>query len=121
MPESGSDRARLDQEDEGRPAQPGEQGELGRRRCADERDHHQVDDESDDQGGGRLEQAEQDLEDQVGHAGQTARRPWSARIRVTSSAYSRSPPTGRPRAIRLTPSTKVSHLAGADTVGAYIY
>ena len=27
---------------------------------------------------------------------QTARRPWSARISVTSSAYSRSPPTGRP-------------------------
>ena len=34
--------------------------------------------------------------------GQTARRPWSARISVTSSAYSRSPPTGRPRAIRVT-------------------
>src|SRR6185295_3677747 len=35
----------------------------------------------------------------------TARRPWSARISVTSSAYSRSPPTGRPRAIRVTDPT----------------
>ena len=43
---------------------------------------------------------------------QTARRPWRARIRVTSSAYSRSPPTGRPRAIRLTiPTTGSSRSA----------
>ena len=32
----------------------------------------------------------------------TSRRPWIERIRVTSSAYSRSPPTGSPRAMRVT-------------------
>ena len=53
---------------------------------------------------GPLTEAQQDLGRRVGTSRQSrrARRPWSARISVTSSAYSRSPPTGSPRAIRVT-------------------
>ena len=38
----------------------------------------------------------------LGKAPQISRRPSRARLRVTSSAYSRSPPTGNPRARRVT-------------------
>ena len=59
-------------------------------------------------------------------AAQTARRPANARPRVTSSAYSRSPPTGRPEARRVTatsgararrPSAMCSAVASPVVVG----
>ena len=43
-----------------------------------------------------------DLAEDAGLRGHSARRPASARPSVTSSAYSRSPPTGRPDASRVT-------------------
>ena len=58
----GSDRAGLDEEDEGRGAQPGEQRELDRTRVAQRPDEHDVDDQSEDGGGHGLEEAEGDLE-----------------------------------------------------------
>src|SRR4029079_14426231 len=115
MPEAGrqwvpdtrpaSDRAGLDEEDEGGSAEPAEERELDARGRPERAGDDEVDEDPDDQRGARLGEAEEDLEDEVAHGRQTARRPWSARIRVTSSAYSRSPPTGRPRAIRLTSPT----------------
>ena len=63
---------------------------------------------ADNEGNECLRQAEQDLEDEVAHrASSIARRPWIARMRVISSAYSRSPPTGRPRAMRV-----IGHVVG---------
>src|SRR6476659_10174277 len=101
-----SEEARLHQQDERGAAQPAQQGELGGGRRTERPDEDQVEDDAEDERDGGLRQSQQDLVDEVAHRpGQTARRPWRARIRVTSSAYSRSPPTGRPRAIRLTTPT----------------
>ena len=100
---------RLDEQDEGGAAEPGQERELGARRRPER--------VRSGPGRGRsrrssaaagLGEAEEDLEERdCDIARQTARRPWRARIRVTSSAYSRSPPTGSPRAIRLTTPTRV--------------
>src|SRR4029077_1297889 len=76
---------------------------------------HPVEHQPEDERRPGLGQPEEDLPDEVAHRSrqpQTARRPWSARMRVTSSASSRSPPTGSPRAIRLTtPTTDSSRSA----------
>src|SRR5262245_29179723 len=99
----GLEQAGLHQQDKGSRAQPTEQRELDRRRRPERADEEQVQDDPEDRRYARLGQAQQDLVDEIAH--QTARRPWSARMSVTSSAYSRSPPTGSPRAIRLTTPT----------------
>ena len=88
---------RLDEQDEGRAAEPAQQRQLRRAGVAERAD------EDERRRRARPPSAAPALASRsrismtrllIG--AQTARRPWSARIRVTSSAYSRSPPTGRP-------------------------
>ena len=100
-----SDRAGLDEQDEGRADEPAEQGELDRcRRCRGAR-QDQVEQDAERRRDRRLDQPQQRSRRRGCSPSQTARRPCSARMRVTSSAYSRSPPTGSPRAIRVTEPT----------------
>ena len=100
-----SERARLDEEDEGRPAEPAQERELDGAGRAEGPDEERQKDQADD----RAPPAPCARRSRISKTRllrvQTARRPWSARISVTSSAYSRSPPTGRPRAMRVTEPT----------------
>src|SRR5262245_44791882 len=100
------DRALLGQQDEHPADQPAEHERLRRGLGAEDPDDQDPDHRAEDRGKDRLEQPEHDLDDQLPH--QSSRRPCRARISVTSSAYSRSPPTGSPRAIRVTAPTRPS-------------
>src|SRR5450759_1026758 len=90
-PKSGLERACLQQEKDQRAGHPALQRELGRARGAHRTDEEDVDDDPDEPGEDNLRASKDDLDQELVHArSPIARRPWSARINVTSSAYSRS-------------------------------
>src|SRR4051812_36195733 len=62
-----SDRARLDEEDERRAAEPGQQRELRGSRVPEWADEHEIDNHRYDERGERLREAQQDLVDEVTH------------------------------------------------------
>src|SRR5829696_2689254 len=106
-----SEDARLQEQQGQRAGEPRLEGKLDGARRPEGVGQHRVENEPENRRDGELRQAQSDLDDELLHArvarayagrSPRARRPCSARMRVTSSAYSRSPPTGMPRAIRVT-------------------
>src|SRR6185369_10668288 len=102
------DGARFEQQEDHPAGDERQEGEGRRGVRAEGPGQDEVDDRADDRGGQDLGATQQELGDELLHADRSpiARRPWRARMRVTSSAYSRSPPTGMPRAIRVTLPTR---------------
>src|SRR5436190_9473128 len=91
-----SENARLQQGDRERAGDPRLECELHGARRAERPGEHRVDDDADHRGDDELRKAQPDLDEELLHRSPylarspIARRPWSARMRVTSSAYSRS-------------------------------
>src|SRR6185436_12868790 len=95
-------------QDKSRCADPAGQRQHGAARLSDRTGEDPVQQGPQDERGGGLDEPEQRLVDEVPHgrrATASSWRPCIARTSVTSSAYSRSPPTGIPRAMRDTEPT----------------
>src|SRR5258706_8922477 len=109
-PRSPLEGAVFEEEEHRRAGDPSLERQLRRARRAHGPDQDDVEDDPDQAGHDDFAKPKDELDDELAHALRSpiARRPWRARMRVTSSAYSRSPPTGIPRAIRVTLPTRPS-------------